>query len=441
MEKDFDVKILIPNVRRVIKEYDIKYDPEQPVPSDDSLADGLWKAALDLYLTVGTYCTSTHRRILFKEEEVKEAMAWLVDNITLGFGKDAQEWSSRRVEDGKRPTCFFSPVGVRCSEELFVPLVMAYISEPLADGVSTPILEEIEGRPVKSGAPSEIQGAAVHAMMVREAARRAGRPGMFILGTGSALTAAGQIATSSPDWGSRPTDMRLVPIISELKIDNDTLNKMLHFHQNGYMVGALSGPIYGAYTGVEGTAVIGVASHIQGLMVNQGYFTCYFPTDIKYFCNTTREMLWIVSVTCQALARNTRFITGSNGFAVAGPCTDMVLYEAAAHGLSSAVSGASILWEIAAASNKHKERTTPMEARMACETGIATTEMCMKRADANELVKQLLGKYEDKVEGAPIGKAFQECYDVARKRPTKEYTELYNRVKREIQDLGIEYLY
>jgi methylamine--corrinoid protein Co-methyltransferase len=115
----------------------------------------------------------------------------------------------------------------------------------------------------------------------------------------------------------------------------------------------------------------------------------------------------------------------------------MVMYETAAHGITSAVSGASVLWETSTASNKHKERTTPMEARMACESGIAATQMRMKRETANELVKDILKKYEALIPKAPLGKTFRECYDVARKKPTQEYLELYNKVKKELHNLGL----
>ena len=67
LEKDFELKVLLPKLRDVIREYKIEFDPENIVPSDDSLADDVWRAALELYLEVGTYCTSTHRRILFDE--------------------------------------------------------------------------------------------------------------------------------------------------------------------------------------------------------------------------------------------------------------------------------------------------------------------------------------------------------------------------------------
>lgn len=441
MEKDFDARILAHNLKRVVKEYGITYDPEIPVLSDDSLVDNAWKAAWDLYLSVGTYCTTTHRRVLFKEEEIKEALALLIDKIRLGYGKDAVEWCPRKVEDESRPSCLFGPMAVPCSEEIFGPLLMAYAMEPLADGVTAPGLEEVDGKFIRTGMPSEILGAAVYIMRIKEGLRRVGRPGLFTLGGGTAQSDVGQLSISPAEWGCQPTDIRFVPTISELKIDKSALNRMVHYHQDGFIPGSLVGPLYGAYAGVEGTAIIGIASHIQGLVVNQGYFTVYFPTHYKYFCNTTRELLWITSLTHQAIARNTRIISVANGFAAAGPCTDMVLYESAAHGLVSTVSGAGVLFEMATASNKHEERTTPMEARIACETGVAVAKQRLKRKEANDIVIEIVKKYEGSVDKAPLGKKFRECYDVVRKKPTKEYIELYRRVKKELENIGITYPY
>jgi methylamine--corrinoid protein Co-methyltransferase len=176
-------------------------------------------------------------------------------------------------------------------------------------------------------------------------------------------------------------------------------------------------------------------------MVNQGDFTCYFPIHFRFFNNTSKEMLWLVSLSNQALAGNSKLITGTSGMAAAGPCTDMVLYEAGLHGIVCAVSGASVLWEIATASNKHFERTTPVEARMGCETGLAAVNSRLKRSDVNDIVLNLIQKYEDKISNAPLGKTFQECYDVESVKPTREYMELYKRIKKEFEDIGLNYLY
>jgi hypothetical protein len=192
--------------------------------------------------------------------------------------------------------------------------------------------------------------------------------------------------------------------------------------------------------GPEGTAVVGMAYHIQGLMVNQAHYLNYFPFHIKHMHNTTGELLWGISLVYQALARNTPLISLSNGFAAAGPCTSMVLYEAAAHGLTSVISGAN-LWEIAVARNKYKDRATPMEAKMACEVGFGAAESGIKRSEANELVKKITAKYAKQIAEAPLGKTCQECYDVKRIFPTGEYTELYRAVKRELLDLGVQFAY
>jgi hypothetical protein len=441
LEKDFDLKILVPALRRVIKDYDICFDRDQPVPNDNDLADRLWEAAWDLYLEVGTLCTDTHRRILFTEEEIREALGNFPGKFTIGYGRDSKEIAARKIEDTQMPYCLFSP-DITCDEDLFVPMSMAYLQEPLANGVCAPILEEVEGMPIRSGYPSELKGSVAHAMMFREAARRAGRPGIFLKSVGSAESDAAQIAASNPEWGERLTDGRFVASITELKINNSLLNKMVHFHTYGCFICALAGPIYGGYAGgPEGTAIVGIAYHLMGLMVNQAHFMVYFPFHLKYStCNTMRELLWVISTSYQALSRNSNLISMSGGFTAAGPCTEMVLQEAATHGLVSVVSGAN-LWEIGVAFNKYKNYATPMEARIAAEVGCGVAKEKLSRADANDLTLALLDLYEDKIPTAPKGKDFRECYDVKRIQPTKEYADLYRNTKKELHDLGVPFIY
>jgi len=440
LEKDFDLKLLVPELKRVIKEYDISFDPISPVPSDNDLADNLWKAAIDLYLEVGTLCTDTHRRILFTEAEMKEALGNFPGKFTLGFGRDSKEISSRQIEDPRKPFCLFSP-DITCDEDLFVPMSMAYLQEPLADGVCAPILDEVEGMPIRSGFPSELKGSVAHAMMFREAARRVGRPGIFLKSVGTAESDAAQIAASNPEWGERLTDGRFVASVTELKVNNSLLNKMVHFHTYGCFVGALTGPLLGGYAGgPEGTAIVGIAYHLQGLMVNQAHFMNYFPIHLKYTSNTMRELLWVISTTYQALCRNSNLVSLSNGFTAAGPCTPMVLREAATHGLVSVVSGAN-LWEIAVAKNLHKNYATPMEARMAAEVGCGAAKEKISRENANDIALALLKTYEENIENAPLGKSFRECYDVRKCKPSSEYMDLYKKTRKELEDQGVPFIY
>jgi len=126
---------------------------------------------------------------------------------------------------------------------------LAYIQEPLADGVCAPILEESMGLKIKSGTPTEMAGVMEHAMSLRQAAKLAGRPGLFLVAVGTAQSDTGQIAVSNDEWGVRHTDGRLIGALTEFKIDNELLNKIVHCMQFGCYVGCLSGATYGGYAG------------------------------------------------------------------------------------------------------------------------------------------------------------------------------------------------
>jgi hypothetical protein len=45
----------------------------------------------------------------------------------------------------------------------------------------------------------------------------------------------------------------------------------------------------------------------------------------------------------------------------------------------------------------------------------------MKRPDANEVVKKLVGTYEDKLKEPPAGKKFEECTNIRTLQPTEEW--------------------
>ena len=65
--------------------------------------------------------------------------------------------------------------------------------------------------------------------------------------------------------------------------------------------------------------------------------------------------------------------------------------------------------------------------------------MGLKRAEASKIVLQLMKKYEDSLPAPDKGKRFDECYDVVTCTPTKEWLDIYEKGKRELTDLGINY--
>ncbi len=79
---------------------------------------------------------------------------------------------------------------------------------------------------------------------------------------------------------------------------------------------------------------------------------------------------------------------------------------------------------------------SPVEPRISAEVAHAVAGK--KRSEANEIVKDLLRKYESKLPNPPLGKLMHECWDVERRRPTKEYSSIVKRFKKEMFDLGVE---
>lgn len=427
--------------REVTKKYDIKYNPEQVIPSDDSLADRLFDAAVEFFLEVGVYCIDTGRVMKFNKKELFDALEAGANQIVWGEGRDQRIQRNRKVEDSRPPFCNFTLVGNPYSEETFLQAAMSAAKEPLADCFSAgSLLHTLGGVEVRSGSPIEVEAAIWDIGKRREAARRVGYPGkgMYTM-VSAAERADAMIAAARPEFGALARDGVLCGAIAEMKVDYDRMKKVPFLRRTTYTIGGLYGPLMGGYAGgPEGTCMDLVAHHFLGRLVFETEYSCCFPIEIHETCNTTRRMLWLVSTAHQALARNTHLLHFANTFIAAGPCTEVACYELIAHGITAAVSG-SDLSPAAVARNRHPERCTGMEGRICAEAAHATTRMGMSRKDANDLVKRILSRYEDKISGAPVGKTISECYDMERIEPTQEYLDLYETIKKDVSSMGLVY--
>ena len=440
VESEFDRRVGA-EARRVIEKYEIKYNPAEVIPSDDRMIDRLFDAAVEFFLAVGVYCTDTGRVMKFSKQETFEALDAGVNRIVWGERRDQRIQRNRKVEDPRPPFCNFTLVGTPYSEETFLQAAMSVAQEPLADCFSAGSLHHtLGGVQVRSGSPIEIEAAIWDIGKRREAARRVGCPGkgMYTM-VSAAERADAHIAAARPEFGALARDAMLAGAIAEMKVDYDRLKKIAFLRRSTYTTGGLYGPLMGGFAGgPEATAMVLVAHIIMGRLVFDSEFSCCFPIHIHETCNTTRALLWLVSVAHQAVARNTHLLHFDATMTAAGPCTEMVSYELIAHGITVAVSGADLA-PAAVARNKHPERATGMEGRICAEAAHAASRMGMSREQANEIVKQLLTKYEDEIPNAPIGKTISECYDMERVKPTSEYLDLYEKIKLEVSELGLDY--
>ncbi len=438
-EEEYDRKVGAA-AAEVVEKYDIKYTPDDPVPSDDGLADRVFEGAIELFERLGVFIIDTRKVVRFTGDEVMEALSEAPDHVVYGSGNERVFVPSRSVEDSSDPTVFFSAVGTPFPEEDFVKVCMSYAQEPLADTFSGPLITSYRGMPVTSGSPVEVEAGIWNVVKLREAAQFAGRPDIPIHNFMSiAERTDATIAAARPEFGVRDNDGLFTAAIAEMKVDFERLKRIAFLLHTPYVIGGLYGPLMGGYAGgPAATALILVAHFFLGLFAFRAQRHNAFPININQVCNTTREMLWLVSVTGQALARNTHLVSASNAFMASGPCTEMITFELASHSLASTVSG----WHLnpsAVARNRHPSHASGMEARIHAEVGHVAARAGITRKDASKIVCALLDKYEKQIPDAPKGKSFRECYDIETVRPVDEYIRLWEGTKKTLGNLGLNF--
>ena len=426
-------------LKDTVKKYGITYDPENPIPSNDQMADNLFEAGLEFYERIGTYCVDSQRVIKFTREEILEALVTAPTNPVFGEEKDAKTLLVRPPESDLPPWSFIGAVGAACTDEyLLSTLVEGYGRIPLADSITTPSIKKFNGMTVLANTPLEILACIRTVELSRSALRKAGRPGMPIMNSiASAVTDASKIAGSQ--FGLRPSDGWAVGSMAEMKINYERMNEIAYVVSLGGNILAETSPMLGGYCGgPEGVAVTNVAYHLQGILVQRGVLQISFPIHFKYSCNTSRDVLWAISLSNQAISRNSHFPLITIEILSAGPATEMCFRENAAQVITDLVSGGNFEGP-GVGKNVHVDHQNPWEAKFSIEVAYATVGM--KRDRANEIVKDLLSKYESKIPEPPAGKRFQECFNIETLEPTNEYVDLYEKMKNEMTKYGLKFKY
>ena len=440
-ERDFDLRVFAPKLKEVLKAHEIKYDPENPVPDDDALADDLWSAAMDFYCDVGTYCLDTERIVQFDANEIAQTLKTAPREFAFGEGKERKTLTQRKPEDQTPPWCFLGAAGAAVSSEAnLLSLVRGYAEIPVIDSLTSPALTTVEGMRIVGGSPLEIFGAIRAVGLARQALSRAGKPGLPIMNCiSTASSAIATIAASQPQFGLRTSDGWPCGTIAEMKVDYGVLSKGAYLLSWGANVCSETAPVLGGYAGgPEGTALVNTAYNILGTVIQKASYQLSFPMHYRFGCNTERRTLWSISLSSQAITRNSRLPLFIIGYVASGPMTEMVLYETAAWIIATVASGAHVEAE-GVCKATHVDHFTPMEPGFAAEVAYAATGI--KRSFANELVKTLLSRYEEKLNNPPLGKKYQECYNAETGKPSEEYLGLYSRIKTELEDLGLKFKY
>lgn len=433
-EKEFDMHVF-KATKKICRTYGIRFDPEHLVPTDEALIDNAFRAGVALLLETGVLNIDTGKIIRVSEEEIYEALEKNPSEVRLGSGKDQVFLRHRGIEDSALPVVI-GGTGNPVTDDIRYKIYLAYAMNPMVDYLEPLPPYQYRGMLVKAGSPFEIQACLDNIALYRQACRAAGRPGMPIKGK-DGVSAIADVCTDREDIGYRQTDHFNVYFRPQLKTNYDNLNRVAHYIQYGaYVSTSGCGYMGGFCGGIEGAVVCSIAEQLAALLV---YNTVISGSCVMGTLNpvqTSRETLWGTNLASAAMNRHTHIPATWGAYITAGgPCTDMCLYEIAAATIGTTVMGNNC-FGVAPNLGVTPNYCTPMESQFMGEIGYAAAGIT--REKANELVKALLAKYEDRLTEAPKGKTFQELYDLETLEPKEEYRALHAQIWEELIAMGLE---
>jgi methylamine--corrinoid protein Co-methyltransferase len=436
--EEWNNRIIPTKVSQKLKEHDLRgtFSSENPVNTDDTLADEFFKAGVELAIEVGLHCQDTERVVKVTEEEFKDAITQAPDEISLGEGRDRVVMKNRKPED-LRPPLIISPLSVVISEDIWVPLHQGIAQHREIDIFQGGSVVKMFGHPVLAGTPYETLAGRYQAQLTREALWRAGRPGMPTTAVISSATAFGQLGGFGIKSGFDPvSNIALILSAGEMQTSYSTLHKVAHsincesrrFVASAAMIGGYAGP-------PEGAALTQIAACLLHFVVHQADCSGGSTTDIRYGGTNGPEGIWATSVANQAISRNTHLLRVCAITQKAGACTEMLLYESAVAMMSVSASGAASTITPRTAGGEYPDCLTPLECKFC--GGVLKRSAGMSRKKVNEIAKMLIPRYQDKLMHPPRGKSFRECYDLQTLKPAQEWFDMYLRVKKELVEFGV----
>ncbi len=437
--REWETKVIPETVKKYLKKYDLAgtYNPDEPVNQDPELADRFFEAGLEMAAEIGLFMTDTDSVIHVSKEEILEALKDAPEVLTLGEGTDKVDLLARFPED-PRPPAFAGPLSIQVDEELYVPIAEGILKSKKVRIQEGPSIDTVFGYPVYSGTPFETAAGARENLLRREAQWRAGRIGMANSGISSSTTEYGQLGGFANLTTPSNPAMCLILHPAELKLHYASFHKaVIGLANNGY-IDAGSYSMIGGYTGsAEGATLGGIATDILQYPILQAHASACSIYDIRFDSTCNRHSLWGLSMILQAIGRNAPIIMSKIINQTAGPCTDEILYTSAAGLIAGGASGMSWTIGCRSAGGRFKNYITPLEHWFCGEVFEASAKLSLSQA--NELVLYLLTKYEDGLKNQPKGKSFTECFDVKTLTPTKEWQEIYDRVKEDLSAHGMEF--
>lgn len=439
-EKKFDLKVAS-KLRELYGEIGFTEDLDQVIPDDD-IADAIFDSAVELLVEVGLYNKDSQRVIQFSKDEIMEIANTRLSEVTIGNGNDAVLVRHRDPDSPFAPVIVSGPVGGPLTEDIFLPCHISFAQEPTCQGILGGVLLNSGNIENSAGRPEEMIVTQKEARLLNEAVAAVGKPGLYVgVYPVSGISPEAIFNTYTVGDFDPQRGQVAIQLMPELKLSWSKLKLAIFCLSHGVHPWTDIVTVIGGFTRNPVESSISQIAGILGTFAfDQGSTAAVWSTTINGLC-TTRRNLWSNCATTRALDRNVGNPVFLLGYASAGPATEMCLLETVAYTLAYTASGGELIWGGSAANGIDVNRQAGLHGRMMGETAHAVAGT-FDREQANDAIRRLFEIYEDDLPKAPKGKTFDECYDVATVKPTKEYLNIYDSVKSRLSDeFGIQFDY
>jgi len=439
-DTDYYMKRFVPKLGEIIDRYQIKWDRQTIVNSDDDLADRVFQAAIDLLAEAGAYCPDTNRVMEFAREEILRAVEQAPKATRFGEGREAKIMYGRDVDDDTVPWVHVGGGIYTTDEQIYLDTVEGLASINIVDSLSVPSILHIRGKDARVRSPQEVLAAIKTVILARDAIRRSGRAGLPIInGISAASNSVSMIAAASPQFGLRPSDGFLIDFLSEMMVNYEALQKVAYFNSISANIGSTSTPLFGGYAGgAEGVAILATCYLIMGVLIYRGSYHYNAPLHQNLRMSSTKPLLWALGMSNQANARNMRYPVVNLPYLGGGAGTKMYHYEMAAYLLTVVPAGGNI-FSGHPAKSVEPDSLLPWDHQFHAEIGLAAAKI--SRKDANPLALKFYEKYENLIKTPTPGFKYDQVYDLKTKKIiNEEYLKIQDNVRAEFQKMGLEVL-
>ena len=434
-EKEWELN-LFKQISSYVNKYGIKYDGSEFFNTNDVILDGVIEGAIEFISKNGVYCVTTKRIIQFEEREIRRAIKETPKAVVMGEGKDARVFKQRKIEEDE-------PLGLCPGHHSpftsdIAPLAIKNFAQiPRTDFLEGPNLLEVNGWEI-TNAPMEAYASMRESRWLKEGAREAGRPGLSVLYY-PIHTRASTMLAGMADLGMG--DGILLSVLPDVKVEHDLLTSAVVSEEKGnYRVSGSFAIAGGFCGGPEGAIFESVLKTIAGILCYHDqihYVGVEHSRSLSAMEIMMQPLNWARSVVFQTLNTKTNAICMLWAIPSSGPCTEQNLWEHAIRAIEAVVNGGNIYAPRHVRTETNLGQT-PLEPEWLVEVSDAVIRSGFNRREkAGKIIERIIkvklaGKVPER------GKTILECYDLVKHEPTKEYRELYDRVKRELYEMGLE---